>query len=381
MGLGLIKKSSKFPTLIESLSNVEIKQIATGYHHSMAVDSKSCLYCWGSGWSGQLGTGNTSDLNEPSFVELPNLSGEIIDITAGYHHSMALTNEGKIYSWGTGEIGQLGHGSLKKSNIPKILEITENFVKISASENHNLALNSKGNIFSWGYNQSYQLGYELDNDKSFNSFPKRIKTNIKFTKIDSGSNHSFGISNEGYLYCWGRLILSNEIYKKPQLISTQPFQNITFSEVSALSNHCVAISSNGEIWSFGYNEYGQCGQSDIESIAKLSPVEFLKNKKFKYVASGGNYSLALLDHENTKNEPDSYSKKSDSSKISQTSKEDKVFVESLVHISLKEIKIKKQKQNLLEKKAEIEESIKALEIKEEKIALKKETLLKNEKLI
>lgn len=57
------------PRRIESFDNNRVLTIAAGYHHSMAINHKSQIYCWGSGWSGQLGTGDNKDEHKARLVD------------------------------------------------------------------------------------------------------------------------------------------------------------------------------------------------------------------------------------------------------------------------------------------------------------------------
>jgi alpha-tubulin suppressor-like RCC1 family protein len=286
--------------MIEALAQVPIAVIGAGYHHSMALSTKSQLYCWGSGWSGQLGTGTNTDANLPTLVDVPNKqdkSGKLVRLAAGYHHSMALTDSGRIYSWGTGDVGQLGHGPQKKRcSVPSMIASTSNqrFIAISASENHSVALTDDGHVYTWGHNRWKQLGHTFTaSDKTH--IPQPVSTTVLFTRIAAGSAHTIAVSKDHQLYYWGRMVLSSECFESPKLLEATA--NITFSDVASRVNHCLMLTKTGDLWSFGYNEFGQCGSGHVNPLFQpiLSPV--LNGLKFSQVVAGGNHSLALAQHE------------------------------------------------------------------------------------
>lgn len=79
------------------------------------------MFAWGNNKNKQLGIG----YNTPSFVNQPtrvyNIKN-VASISCGYEHSIALTTEGDVYSWGHGEGGLLGHGELDDQAVPKLIE-------------------------------------------------------------------------------------------------------------------------------------------------------------------------------------------------------------------------------------------------------------------
>ncbi|MEG2421811.1 MAG: hypothetical protein RSB55_09670, partial [Oscillospiraceae bacterium] len=135
--------------------------IAAGGTHSMAVRSDGIVYAWGNNASGQLGTGSTtsvvvadqvrgSDEDSDSMFEL--MLTNITSITAGTGHSVAVTQKGKLLTWGAGDKGQLGnnisYGGGGYSAKPVVVKRQDNtqldhVVSASAGGNHTLALTAR----------------------------------------------------------------------------------------------------------------------------------------------------------------------------------------------------------------------------------------------
>ena len=115
-----------YPLEIEHLRDKGIYQIAGGDGHTVAVDIKGNVYSWGASACGQLGLPSMKDLPTdiegypyqptPRLVDLLQTI-QVVQIACGDAHTVALTNEGRLYSWGGGGCGQLGHPDT--SSMPK----------------------------------------------------------------------------------------------------------------------------------------------------------------------------------------------------------------------------------------------------------------------
>ena len=117
------------------------------------------VYSWGSGDKGKLGHGNTSDQRTPKLVE--SLRGKHIrKISAGFFHSLAVSELGNVYSWGKGNKGRLGHGDEEDKNFPQLISqlVGRQVSNIAAGYSHSFACTVNGSVFSWGSNSHAQLG-------------------------------------------------------------------------------------------------------------------------------------------------------------------------------------------------------------------------------
>ena len=89
----------------------------------------------------------------------------VIFISAGAHHTAALTDGGDIFTWGRGHTREqgnpLGHGDLKDAPVPKRVSSLRHhtIVHVSAGDRHSLAVSETGWTFSWGDGESGQLGH------------------------------------------------------------------------------------------------------------------------------------------------------------------------------------------------------------------------------
>ncbi|KAJ8310354.1 hypothetical protein KUTeg_012219 [Tegillarca granosa] len=165
------------PTLISTnLQGRKVVKVACGSHHSMALtsDGEVCLrvaisvacgqtssmalmengevYGWGYNGNGQLGLGNNVNMPNPSRVQ--QLQNTIISqLVCGYAHTLALSDEGILYSWGANSYGQLGTGNKANQVAPcKVTVNGDRLVEVAASHYAHIsaAMTETGKVYVWG---------------------------------------------------------------------------------------------------------------------------------------------------------------------------------------------------------------------------------------
>jgi hypothetical protein len=134
-------------------------------YHSLALTSDGQVFTWGYNLFGQLGNNSTTQSNVPVVVNTSGaLAGKtVVAIAAGMYHSLALTSDGQVFAWGYNLFGQLGNNSTTQSNVPVAVNTSgalagKTVVAIAGGGYHGLALTSDKQIFDWGYNVDGQLG-------------------------------------------------------------------------------------------------------------------------------------------------------------------------------------------------------------------------------
>ena len=122
-------------------------------NHSIALKNDGTVWTWGHNSYGQLGDGTLTNRTNPSQV-----SGlaAITAIDAGSIHTIALKGDGTVWAWGYNYQGQLGNASLANRTTPVQVSVT-GITAIAAGGYHNLALSASG-LWAWGYNLYGQLG-------------------------------------------------------------------------------------------------------------------------------------------------------------------------------------------------------------------------------
>ncbi|OZG49232.1 InlB B-repeat-containing protein [Bombiscardovia coagulans] len=288
-------------------------QISPGYEHSAALATNGKIYAWGRNQWGELGNGNTTDATTPVEVKQGALpAGErYIQISVNNDRTIALASNGKAYTWGWNEYGQLGNGNSGVGSYQTTpvevaqgaLPAGEHFTQVSAGYWHTLALASNGKAYSWGSNGSGQAGD--GNRAPYVSQPIEVAQGAipvgeHFTQISAGSGQSLAIASNGKAYAWGGLGngQSNGIYlPQPEELNRGDLPaNEHFSQISAGYTHSLAVASNGKTYAWGNNSKGALGiGSTIDQSAptEVKQGELPVGEHFTYASSGYTHSLAL----------------------------------------------------------------------------------------
>jgi alpha-tubulin suppressor-like RCC1 family protein len=157
LGLGDRDNRDTF-TVVAGLRGVV--DIDAGASHSIAVTAEGGLYTWGRGLAiGHGGNALTQRL-VPTKVTGGGI-GEafVVQVAAGQDHSMALTTTGELYAWGKGADGQLGHGGKENLAVPKVVGGSEGAVTgMSGGGNHSLVTTAEGRVLTFGSGGSGRLG-------------------------------------------------------------------------------------------------------------------------------------------------------------------------------------------------------------------------------
>lgn len=132
-----------------------------GYYHAAAITEHGQVLTWGRGNSGQLGTGSPApEYNIRTVTAL--INNNIVDVHCGESHSVALNDKGEVFTWGGGQMGQLGHGDFSRQSLPiKVANFDERIVSISCGKRHSVAISENGALFTWGSNEYGQLGRQV----------------------------------------------------------------------------------------------------------------------------------------------------------------------------------------------------------------------------
>ncbi len=207
--------SSSTPVLVDDsdvLAGRMVTAIAAGSLHTLALCADGGLVAWGNNSWGRLGNGSTIQSNTPVAVDQAGiLTGkQVVDIAAGAGHSMALCGDGTLAVWGVNSDGQLGTGTSIFSTVPIPVSTADALggkivTRIAAGGNHSLALSRDGEIFTWGNNGQLQLGA---GGIGLSRIPIRVDAagallGRNIVAIGAGSVHSFAHIDDGSIVTWG----------------------------------------------------------------------------------------------------------------------------------------------------------------------------------
>jgi alpha-tubulin suppressor-like RCC1 family protein len=194
----------------------------------------------------------------------------------GQNFSVALDEDGVVWTWGANDVGQLGQGTSVASVTCRSASSGIDPVRaISAGNNHVLAVARDGQIWSWGSNLNGKLGQgEIG---AFLALPGRVLLTGEIVGIAAGAEHSVSLHFDGSVFTWG----INETGQlatgsgSPGYRSTPGFVSTLPSGIRAIAaggglGHSLALGPDGRVWAWGRNDHGQLG--DGTTTDRLSPV-------------------------------------------------------------------------------------------------------------
>ncbi|KAF9143929.1 hypothetical protein BGX30_014318 [Mortierella sp. GBA39] len=258
------------------------------------------VFVFGTGDCAQLGLGEGTLLRKkPANVAALN-EQHIVDIAAGGMHNMALTKEGKLWSWGVNDQRTLGRSGDEYTPMPVEGLDDVKVVRVACSDSLTVALTDLGHVYTWGTFRSAEgiLGHSKETEVQNN--PTRVAGLEDIVDIATGTDHVLALDNTGLIYSWGngqQMQLGRRIVARRMLNGLTPesvgAKNMT--KVGAGSYHSFAIDKDGKASAWGLNTYGQCGLDDakVENIPSVGPIKALKDEHIVDIQGGEHHSIAL----------------------------------------------------------------------------------------
>ncbi|CAG4926206.1 unnamed protein product [Colias eurytheme] len=300
LGIGGIDSVSQ-PTLLASLQHIFITKVAcnSGGKHCLALSAEGDVYSWGEGEDGKLGHGNRVSYDRPKLITA--LSGlEVTAIACGGAHSACLTARGRIYTWGKGRYGRLGHGDSEDQLVPKLVEALANYrvidVACGSGDAQTLCITDDDNVWSWGDGDYGKLGR---GGSEGCKLPMRIDClkGLRVIKVECGSQFSVALCQCGSVYTWGKGDYhrlghgSYEHVRRPMRVTGMQGKMIV--SIATGSLHCVACTDTGEVYTWGDNDEGQLGDGTTLAAQRPRLLVALQGKRVTKVACGSAHTVAL----------------------------------------------------------------------------------------
>ncbi|CAJ1403586.1 unnamed protein product [Effrenium voratum] len=170
LGEGQARGRLERPTARAVLGLPRVAKVACGLHHTLILTEERHVYSFGAGSMGQLGLGACRRCPSPSKVTFPKqCEGSIRGIAAGFASSFAVTAHGWVYSWGCNEKCELGLGAaVRGTATPKPLDslYQVKVVQVAAGFSHTACVTDSGLLYLWGYGAYGQLGFGFDDLRS-----------------------------------------------------------------------------------------------------------------------------------------------------------------------------------------------------------------------
>ncbi|XP_011029821.1 PREDICTED: uncharacterized protein LOC105129442 [Populus euphratica] len=301
------------PKLVESLAVTIIDYVACGEYHTCAISTSGDLFTWGDGSnnSGLLGHGTDVSHWIPKRVSGPLEGLQVLSIACGTWHSALATSNGKLFTFGDGTFGALGHGDRKSVSSPKELQSLNGLktIKVACGVWHTAAIvevmsQSGSNIssrklFTWGDGDKHRLGH---GNKDTYLLPTCVSSLIdyNFQQLACGHTMTVALTTSGHVFtmggsAYGQLGNPSSNGKIPCLVQDRLVGEFV-EEISCGAYHTAVLTSRSEVFTWGRGANGQLGHGDMEDRKLPTLVEALKERHVKNISCGANFTSSICIH-------------------------------------------------------------------------------------
>jgi hypothetical protein len=263
--------------------------VSAGVTHTLALTTDGQVWSWGYNGAGELGNGTTVSSNVP--VRVNGLTG-IKAVTAGQNFSAAVGQDGSLWTWGINDAGQLGNGRSGPGtwvSTPTRVPGISNVTAVAQMYHHTVALTADGSLFAWGQNLNGQLG---NNTRTSSNVPVKVAGIANVVSIGVENFTSIASKADGTVWAWGAgAVVSGDSFAD----STVPVQVAGLSNVASVAagrGFALALRRDGTAAGWGANDSGQLG--DGTTVNRPTPVDVKDLRGATALAAGLGQGLALL---------------------------------------------------------------------------------------
>jgi hypothetical protein len=226
----------------------------------------------------------------------------VVSIGSAFDHTLAATNDGTLWGWGTNTSNQLGfHGGnvLGEEVQPIALPGPANVAKVAAGDAYSLALTSGGIVYGTGLNYAGELGLGsgIYQQQTFTPIPGLVGIVDIAAGDFNGSPFAVAVDRNGHVFAFGSKMFgqmgNGSSSTTPQFSAVQVSGLDSVVAVSAGVGTVLALKSDHSVWAWGRNDSGELGNGTFVNSARPVQVIFPANVQVQHVAAGWNNSMAL----------------------------------------------------------------------------------------
>lgn len=286
------------PQHVQLDGTIELENIIKmqgGGGHLLLLDKTGQMY--GCGWNskGQLGLCNTED----SFVikQLPKTDAPIVDIACGWDSSAAIDHNGNLYVWGSNAFDQLGYSANcidSEFTFPMILFLPSNekAKQVCFGLRYMCILSESHNIYVIGRWRFLDICKTIiHNDTNF--YQINNPTNFMIKSISSGSNHIICEYTDNS----SSIKLVGFGDNKFSQCKEQKLKDVVVRSFRSGWSHNGILTKNGKVFLWGRNTYGQLGNADGDNSDHLVELNGI-DEKIDEIHLGSEHGLIRTEQKN-----------------------------------------------------------------------------------
>jgi alpha-tubulin suppressor-like RCC1 family protein len=302
--------------------------VSSGAVHTCALLDDASVRCWGFSGNGRLGypgAGAIGDDEHPGDAGPIAVGGPVRSISAGRGHTCAvLASDAMVRCWGFGSDGRLGYGNVRDIGDDEApasagavdLGAGRTALSVSAGEHHTCALTQDLRALCWGFGGNGELGYGNTSNVGDDETPADVPVTVgsgrsDFAAISAGAFYTCAIlsePNEGQVRCWGFSGNGRLGTGQSNLFVSTPSDNASIVDLAgkarAISTgdaHACALLENGSVRCWGFGQDGRLGYGnettigDDEAPASVAPVDIGAGRTAIAISAGFAHTCARLD--------------------------------------------------------------------------------------
>jgi len=306
--LGIVQMDARrravaVPRMAMSLLHSRIHMLSAGFGHTLALSDDGKVYAAGYNDRGQLGLGHR--VNCAEFQHIKHLDGVFcLKVAAGQQHNLARVREPNgfeaVYVWGNGSLGQLGLGvRVSGKRVPTRVR------GIGCDRDARRSMGTEDVDYQGVSATSATRGNRATGGSATEA---EAQAELQVVDVAAGANHSVCVTSDGSVYSWGHAEYGQHGYttsvSKADLLNARYFYvprrvqvDAEFAAVACGACFTLATTSSGEVWSWGWNSYGCLGHGKGHFSNAPLPIQTLKanDRRTLRVFAGYKHGIALVD--------------------------------------------------------------------------------------